>query len=208
MELDPSTINQREMYKLMIGGIVPRPIAWVSTLNREGIRNLAPFSFFNGVSSSPPALSIAFSHTSDRADGRKDTLRNILDTQEFVVNVVNETNVVVMNETATNFPEEVDEFAIAGVTSTPALLVKPPRVAEAPICFECTLHTSVPVGEGPGSATLVIGLIKHIYAHDDVINERGYINIDQLQPIGRLAGHGYCTIGRRFDLTRKTYQPD
>ena len=156
MELDPATLAQRDLYKLMIGCIVPRPVAWVSSQSSNGINNLAPFSFFNGIGANPPAVSIAITHTGDRPTGRKDTLSNILDLGEFVVNVVNESGAAAMNETATNYPADVDEFAAAGLTPTPGQTVRPPRVAESPVSFECSLHTTVPVGEGPGDRKSVV----------------------------------------------------
>lgn len=207
MEIDLSTSDQRDIYKLMIGCIVPRPIAWVATVDRTGNRNLAPFSFFNGIGSNPPALSISINHHTGRASGQKDTLRNILDQREFVVNIVTEATAAAMNETATTYPEGIDEFAVAGLTPAPSLTVRPPRVAESPVSFECSLHTTVPVGEGPGSSTLVIGLIRHIYIRDDVIDERGYIDIHRLEPVGRLAGNSYCYVHETFTLIRKTYPP-
>jgi flavin reductase (DIM6/NTAB) family NADH-FMN oxidoreductase RutF len=204
MELDPATLAQRDLYKLMIGCIVPRPIAWVSSQSSNGINNLAPFSFFNGIGANPPAVSIAITHTDDRPTGRKDTLSNILDLGEFVVNVVNESVAVAMNETATNYPADVDEFAAAGLTPTPSQTVHPPRVAESPVSFECSLHTTVQVGEGPGSATLVVGIIKHIHINDAVITERGHIDVHKFQPIGRLAGNSYCYVHEVFELVRKS----
>lgn len=184
MEIDPTTRNHHDLYKLLIGCIVPRPIAWVSTEDRAGTRNLAPFSFFNGIGSNPPAVSISITHLPSRPSGQKDTLDNILDLGEFVVNIVTEATAVAMNETATTYPAHVDEFAAAGLTPVPSLTVRPPRVAESPVSFECRLHTTVPVGDGPGSGTLVIGIIQHIHIHDNIIDERGYIDIQHLQPIG------------------------
>src|SRR5581483_7500544 len=127
MQLDPRALGERDTYKLLIGCVVPRPIAWVSTIDEQGVRNLAPFSFFNAIGSNPPAISVAISYA-DRADGRKDTLRNIIAVGEFVVNVVDEHLAQAMNITATNYPPEVDEFAAAGLTPAPSVLVRPPRV--------------------------------------------------------------------------------
>ncbi len=205
MEFDPTTLGQRDLYKLIIGCIVPRPIAWVSSQDQAGINNLAPFSFFNGIGSNPPALSISINHTGSHPSGRKDTLRNILDLGEFVVNIVTEATAAAMNETATDYPAEMDEFAIVGLTPAPSRTVRPPRVAESPVSFECTLHTTVPVGTGPGSSTLVIGIIKHIFVRDEVISAGGYIDIHRLQPVGRLAGNSYCYVHEVFDLVRKSY---
>lgn len=207
MEIDPHTMDQRDLYKLLIGCVVPRPIGWVATRNRHGQPNLAPFSFFNAIGSNPPAVSISVSYTAGRAEGRKDTLQNILTTGEFVVNIVDERNAAAMNETATDYPADIDEFAMAGLTAAPGLTVQAPRVAESPVNFECRLHTTVPVGTGPGSGTLVIGIIQHIHLRDDLLNDRGYIDIQRLQPVGRLAGNSYCYVHEIFELVRKSYRP-
>jgi flavin reductase (DIM6/NTAB) family NADH-FMN oxidoreductase RutF len=203
MELDIATLERRDIYKVMTGCIVPRPIAWVSTQDSAGINNLAPFSFFNGISSNPPALCFSIAHNSQRTSGQKDTLHNILEMGEFVVNVVDEATAEAMDATAADFPADVDEFAAVGVTPAPSQSVRPPRVAESPACFECTLHTTVQVGEGSGSSTLVIGIIKHIYVRDDVIGERNYIDNARLKPVGRLAGKSYCYVRDLFEISKK-----
>jgi flavin reductase (DIM6/NTAB) family NADH-FMN oxidoreductase RutF len=206
MQLDPQALGERETYKLLIGCVVPRPIAWVATVDQQGVRNLAPFSFFNAIGSNPPALSVAISYA-DRADGRKDTLRNIVATGEFVVNIVDEDLAQAMNITATNYPPEVDEFATAGLTPAPSVLVRPPRVAESPVSLECRLFTQVPVGAGPGSATLVVGTIALLHVRDDLVDERHRIDITKLRPIGRLAGASYTYVHETFEMARGTYNP-
>jgi len=203
-QLDPQTLGERETYKLLIGCVVPRPIAWVSTLNLAGVRNLAPFSFFNAIGSNPPAVSISVSYV-DGLDQRKDTLRNISDTGEFVVNIVDEDLAQAMNATSANYPPGVDEFEIAGVTAAPCVTVRPARVAGAPVSLECKLFTLVPVGEGPGSATLAIGVIHMIHMRADVINDRHYIDITKLRPIARLAGASYAYVHETFDMVRPIY---
>lgn len=204
MQIDPVVLGERETYKLLIGCVVPRPIAWVSTVDREGVRNLAPFSFFNAIGSNPPAVSISVSFT-DSADQRKDTLRNIEATGEFVVNVVSEDLAQAMNATAVNYPPDVDEFTVAGVTAAPSVHVRAPRVAEAPVSFECRLFTLVPVGSGPGSATLVIGTVALIHARDGIVDERNRVDIHQLRPIARLAGAGYAYVHETFEMSRGRY---
>lgn len=206
MEIDPTTLEQREVYKLIIGCIVPRPIAWVSTRDTEGRYNLAPFSFFNGVGSQPPALTVSINYAAPRPHGRKDTLANILETGEFVVNIVTETTAVAMNETATDYPTDLDEFSQAGLTPVPGHSVRAPRVGESPVSFECGLHSTVQVGEGPGSSTLVIGLIRHIFIADEILGERNHIDVHRLKPIGRLAGNSYCYVHETFEMIRKTYK--
>jgi flavin reductase (DIM6/NTAB) family NADH-FMN oxidoreductase RutF len=203
-QLDPQALGERETYKLLIGCVVPRPIAWVSTVDRSGARNLAPFSFFNAIGSNPPAISVSISYTNS-ADQRKDTLRNIVDTNEFVVNIVDEDLAQVMNVTAANYPPSADEFEAAGVAAMASAAVRAPRVADAPVSLECTLHTLVPVGQGPGSATLVIGVIQLFHVRTDIINERHYIDITKLRPIARLAGSSYAYVHETFDMIRPVY---
>ncbi len=204
MEILLASLDQQNAYKLIVGSIVPRPIAWVSTLSTVGARNLAPFSFFNAIGSNPPAL--VFSTTySPHTDHRKDTLRNILDTKEFVVNIVDEALAPAMNTTATDYPDEIDEFAVAQLEAAPSRLIKPPRVAAAPVSFECSLFTTVPVGEGPGSATLVVGTILVAHVRDDLIDDRYRIDVHKLQPVGRLAGNDYVYVRDVFSLARRRY---
>jgi flavin reductase (DIM6/NTAB) family NADH-FMN oxidoreductase RutF len=202
--LDPQALGERETYKLLIGCVVPRPIAWVSTVDLVGVRNLAPFSFFNAIGSNPPAISISISYV-DSLDQRKDTLRNISDTGEFVVNIVDEDLAQAMNATSASYPPGVDEFEIAGLTAVPSATVYPSRVAGAPVSLECKLFTLVPVGEGPGSATLAIGVVQMIHVRSDIINERRYIDITKLRPIARLAGAGYAYVHETFDMVRPVY---
>ena len=203
-QLDPLTLGERETYKLLIGCVVPRPIAWVSTLDLAGVRNLAPFSFFNAIGSNPPALSISVGYV-DGLDQRKDTLRNISDTGEFVVNIVDEDMAQAMNATAASYPPGIDEFEIAGLTAIPCATVRPARVAGAPVSLECKLFTLVPVGEGPGSATVVIGVIQMMHIRSDIIDERHRVDITKLRPIARLAGAGYAYVHDTFDMVRPVY---
>ena len=203
-QLDPQALGQRETYKLLIGCVVPRPIAWVSTVDLAGVLNLAPFSFFNAIGSNPPALSISVSYV-DVHDQRKDTLRNISDTGEFVVNIVDEDLAQAMNATSASYPPSVDEFEIAGVAALPCATVRPARVAGAPVSLECKLLTLVPVGEGSGSATVVIGVIQMMHIRSDIIDERHRIDIMKLRPIARLAGAGYAYVRETFAMVRPVY---
>lgn len=200
MHIDPATVERRVFYRILTGCIVPRPIAWVSTQDSAGQVNLAPFSFFNGVASNPPSLSVCVSHNSRRATGQKDTLSNMLDTGEFVVNVVDEATAAAMVKTSSDVPPEVNEFEIAGLTPIPSMVVRPPRVGESPASFECVVYTTVQVGEGSGSSTLVVGVIQHMHIRDDVADEQGYIDTLRLKPVGRLAGNDYCLVHETFEL--------
>ncbi|MBI3637634.1 MAG: flavin reductase family protein, partial [Candidatus Rokubacteria bacterium] len=172
MQLDPQTADPAQIYKLLIGCVVPRPIAWVSSIDAQGVRNLAPFSFFMGITGAPPTIAFA---SSPRRDGsgavtRKDTLRNVQAMGEFVVNVVDDDRAEAMNLTSGEYAPEVDEFAVAGLTAAPSVKVKAPRLAEAPINMECRVVQIVPVGNGPSH--LVIGEIVHFHLRDDVYDAR------------------------------------
>ncbi len=205
MEFDPAAMDRRDVYTLMATCIVPRPIAWVATQDKDGINNLAPFSFFNGISSKPPSLSIAVSYNRGREDGYKDTLANILELREFVVSVVTEDTALAMVETAMGHPADVDEFETARLTAMPSKTIRPPRVGESPVSFECELHETMQIGEGPGSSTLVIGIIKHIYVQDNILTAEGAVDVEKLHIIGRVSGSsGYCYIRDTFDLSRSS----
>jgi flavin reductase (DIM6/NTAB) family NADH-FMN oxidoreductase RutF len=206
MIYDPTEHPLLETHKLMIGSIVPRPIAFVSTLSKDGLENLAPFSYFNGICSNPP--SIMFCPARRGYDGKtKDTLNNIRDTEEFAVNIVSEDFAEQMVSTSTDFEPEVNEFEISGLTPEPCQKIAPPKVAEAKISFECKLNQIVPVGnEGPGGGFVVIGTIVLFHIDDDVY-EDGYINLEKLRPIGRLAGNMYTRTTDKLEIIRKI-KPD
>lgn len=200
MEFDPSSMERRDVYKIMASCIIPRPIAWVSTQDKAGINNLAPFSFFNGVSSTPPSLSVSISYNRGRADGRKDTLQNILDVREFVVNIVTDATARAMVESSADHPPDVDEFALTNLTPTECKTVRVPRVAESPVSFECSLYATLQVGEGPGSSTLVIGVVQYFHVRDDLLTEQGDIDMGKVQVVGRSYGNGYCTVRDSYPL--------
>ena len=200
MIVNPSEQDYRDIYKLMVGVIVPRPIAFVSTISPAGIRNLAPFSFFTGISANPPV--ICFSPMIRGADGsRKDTLRNIEAVREFVVNVVSEELAEKMNICSTEFPPDVDEFELSGLTPIASDLVKPPRVRESHINMECRLLQIVDVSAKPLGGSIVLGevLLFHI---DDALFENFKIDPDKLHPIGRMGGPTYTRTTDRFDMVR------
>ena len=201
MTVDPQTARHIDIYKLMIGSIVPRPIALVSTVSHDGIRNLAPFSFFTGISSKPTM--ICFCPGPRPAGGaRKDTLENISRTKEFVVNIVSEEIAEAMNLTAGEYPPDADEFAIAGLTAIPSDLVRPPRVAESHVNMECRLYLSIEFSELPGGGNLVIGEVLRFHV-DDRIVENFKIDPDKLRAVGRMGGPtGYTRTRDRFDMIR------
>jgi len=206
MVIDPREISYKERYKIMIGTVVPRPIAFVSTVSADGIPNLAPFSYFTAIAAEPPTL--CFAPGRRAVDGeRKDTLSNIEATGEFVVNVVTEEIGPAMNATAVDFPPEIDEFEVAKLTPLPSHVVRPPRVKESPVNMECKLHQIVPIGRPQaGGAALVIGEIVMFHVADNLYEE-GRINIHELKPLGRLAGTEYTTLGRIISIERGSNQP-
>lgn len=205
MIIDPGKNEPRNVYRLMTGTIVPRPIAFVSSLSADGIRNLAPFSFFTAVSANPPV--ICFAPMVRGRDVRpKDTLRNIEATREFVVSVVSEEIAAAMNACSADFPPEVDEFGESGLTPIASDLVQPPRVEESPISMECRLLQIVPVSTLPLGGSLVLGEILRFHLRDDLVD--GFsINPDRLHAIGRMGGALYSRTADRFELQRPTWPP-
>ena len=202
MILKPEDLSIKNNYKLIIGSILPRPIALVSTLSDDGVPNLAPFSFFTGLTSKPPMIGFAPALKGKEAN-KKDTLSNIESSGEFVVNIVTEDISEQMNKTAFEFPPDVDEFEIAGFTAIDSEIVKPPRVKESPINLECKLYQVVYIGDGTaGSGAFVIGEIV-AYHIDDALYNDGRIDTALLKPVGRLAGQDYTTLGRCFSMDRK-----
>jgi flavin reductase (DIM6/NTAB) family NADH-FMN oxidoreductase RutF len=205
MEINPDSFPRQSVYKLMIGAIVPRPIGWIATVNKNGQPNLAPFLFFNAVCPKPPTL--LFCPMVRGADGHaKDTLNNIRATGEFVVNIVNEPLAAAMNISSTELPPEINEFAAAGLTTAPSLAVRPPRVAESPIHFECRLNQIVEVGHQPGGGSIVIGTVVHLHIDERVLIGEDKINWEELKPIGRLAGASYCRVSDLFEMVRPPSQ--
>jgi flavin reductase (DIM6/NTAB) family NADH-FMN oxidoreductase RutF len=209
MELDPATLDQRDRYKLLIGGIVPRPIAFVSTISAAGAHNLAPFSFFAGVSSEP--MSLLFCPANTPQGEPKDTLRNILETAAsapgggvgsgFVVNIVSHAIAKPMALCAEPLPHGESEFTFANLTPSPSHKVKPPRVKESLLSFECETMQVIRLAPGtPGGGNIVLGRVVWVNADDRVINDRLHLDPTILDAVGRMGGLGYCTTRDRFDL--------
>jgi flavin reductase (DIM6/NTAB) family NADH-FMN oxidoreductase RutF len=200
MIIDPPEHDYRNIYKLMIGLIVPRPIAFVSSASPDGVLNLAPFSFFTGISANPPV--ICFCPMVRASDGlTKDTLRNIESTREFVVNIVSEDFVEPMNVCSTEFPPDVSEFEKSGLTPIPSDLVKPPRVKESRINLECKLVQIVTVSSKPLGGSIVLGEVLRFHVDDGLIDDFK-IDPDKLRPVGRMGGPTYTRTTDRFDLIR------
>lgn len=203
MKIDPKTFEG--FNRVITGVVVPRPIAFVSTISPEGVLNVAPYSFFNVVSYNPAMVIISSSrHAGDK---RKDTLANIENTGEFVVNIVVDDIAEAMNMTAAEYPAEDSEFDIAGLSPAPSDLVKPPRVAESPVNLECKLNQIIKLGEGSHEHGLVIGEVVLVHVRDDIIDGHR-IDQQRLKPTGRLAGNMYCHTTDVFEMVRPSYQPD
>lgn len=197
MIVDPGSAPPRDVYKLLIGAVAPRPIAFVSTISPEGVHNLAPFSFFNGICAEPPM--VAFSTVF--REPRKDTYRNVQATGEFVVNIVSEEIAEKMNLASGEYPHGVDEFAISGLTAVPSDLVRPPRVKESHVNMECRLARIVDVSERPLGGSLIIGEVVRFHV-DDAIVDNFRIDPDKLRAVGRMGGNEYARTRDRFEMIR------
>ncbi len=202
MNVRPGQLPYSEFYRILISSVAPRPIAWVSTINKEGRPNLAPFSFFNVVSGHPPML--GFSPALRRLEHGhtpKDTLRNIRDTGEFVVSVVTFENTAAMNISSGEYEPDVNEFELAKLATRPSEVVRPPQVAESPVSFECKLNRILDFGSEPPSGSLVIGEIVCVHLRDDVLKD-GRLDPQSLDLVGRMGGTQYSRTTQRFDLAR------
>jgi flavin reductase (DIM6/NTAB) family NADH-FMN oxidoreductase RutF len=197
MVIDPSTLDRRQRYRLLISTVAPRPIAWVSTCNLEGQTNLAPFSFFQALSGTPPLVMLSVG----RREGRpKDTLRNIQDTGEFVINMVDETVAERMNLTSGEYGPDVDEFALTQLTRAPSEVVSVPRVAESPVSMEARLTQIVPLTGSDYS--IIVGEIVRWHITDGLLAPDGLIDIARIRPIARLARDEYTKFGEVFEMIR------
>jgi flavin reductase (DIM6/NTAB) family NADH-FMN oxidoreductase RutF len=198
--LDPAASDPRNVYKLLIGAVVPRPIAFVSTISADGALNLAPFSFFTAASANPPVVCFCPMNRGPSAL-KKDTLRNIEETGEFVLNIVSEGFKEQMNLCSGEYDPDVDEFALSGLTPIASDLVRPPRVAESLINMECRLVQVVCVSPKPLGGSIVLGEVLRFHVDDTVVSNFA-IDPDLLRPIGRMAGSSYTRTTDRFDLER------
>lgn len=202
MQFDPKELEQSAIYKLLTGSVIPRPIGWISTIDEEGINNLAPFSYFNILGDDPPH--VMFSTRRDN-NSNKDTLNNVLANKQFVVNMVTENVVEAMNTTASSVASDIDEFQLAKVTPIPSVLVKPMRVKESPIHFECEMvHHYFLEDHNQGGACVVIGRIVMMHFDDKVLLDDYKINMENYKPVSRLAGSNYSKIGEIFSIKRNS----
>jgi len=199
MFFDPMTLSSKACYKFVIGAIQPRPIAWVSTTAPDGTLNVAPYSFFTAASVDP--LVLMFSPQVPAVGERKDTLNNIRSLPEFVINITNEETMLAMSKSAALLPPDQSEFDYAGLTAAKSETISVPRVAEAPLAFECKLRQIVEIGVNPMGGAVVFGDVTGIYAREDVFVE-GYVVREALKPIGRLAGNNYVRVTDVFEMER------
>ena len=199
MDLELAQLPPLERYKLLIGLVIPRPIAWVSTYSANGVANCAPFSFFNVISEEPPLCILSFNWRSDRE--MKHTLKNIRRTGEFVVNLADEATANAMHLSSTELPEAESEFTKYGLTPVPAMLVKHPRIGEAAASLECRVERRIEFGP---QREMVVGKILLIHARDGIIDPVSKrISEELYRPIGRLFANRYCSTRERFDLPTK-----
>jgi flavin reductase (DIM6/NTAB) family NADH-FMN oxidoreductase RutF len=198
MELDLEGKDAGRAYALLASLVTPRPIAWVTTIDADGVVNAAPFSFFNVLGADPPIVGFC---PGDRDDGTpKDTARNVRLTHEFVVNLVDEPVAEAMNQTAASLPYGQSEITAAGLTTRASSVVRPPRIAESPASLECAEWGTLQIGDN----RLIIGLVKRIHVRDDLFNpETRRIRSENLHLVGRMASpHGYCRTRDRFEMRR------
>lgn len=202
MQIDPADVSPSSLYYTLISTILPRPIAWVGTRSAAGVRNLAPYSFFTGLSANPPTLCFC---AANKPHGRpKDSARNAIETGEFVVNVVPFALAEAMVATSGEYPDDADEFALVGLESVPGVRVAAPRVVGAPVSYECTVHQVVPLAADDGRITahLIIGRIRHVHVDDAVLGDDGRVDPRKLDAIGRMGGAAYCRTTDLFEVAR------
>ncbi|MGO9316848.1 MAG: flavin reductase family protein [Terracidiphilus sp.] len=201
---NPAECQPRQIYKLMTGMIVPRPVALVSTMNREGMANLAPFSFFCGVGSNPPTVLFCPSLRANASTGSvepKDTLRNVEETGEFVINVVSDAIAAAANAASAEVPPEVNEFVLSGLTPIASVAVRPPRVAQSPAQMECKLLQIIYTGHAHASGVIVLGEVLRFHLREDLVDDFR-VDPEGLDAVGRMAGNTWVRTRDRFELIR------
>jgi len=198
--IDVAAANYLDVYHLLVGVVTPRPIAWVTTLDPEGRVNLAPFSFFNAFGANPPV--VVFSPTLRRDGGKKDTLRNLEATGEFVLNAAVESLAEKINLSSKELPYGESEVELTGLTLIPSTKVKPPRLAETPVTMECKVLQIISTGKGPIAGNLVIGEVLVMHIADSVLDDKKRIDPRKLRTIARLGGDYYCRTTDLFEMKR------
>jgi len=205
INIDPKTRSERENYNFLTASIVPRPVAFTTTLSDTGTLNGAPFSYFNIISANPPMISLSIQRVNDIS---KDTARNILATKSFVVHVTDEENVEKINQTAANYPPEISEIKTTGLTVVPSLTVPVPGIREAKIRLECVLEKHLELGEsGKVACDFIIGKVTQFHIDENIYDtEKGHIDSLGIGAVSRLAGSNYAKLGETFVLHRPTFE--
>jgi flavin reductase (DIM6/NTAB) family NADH-FMN oxidoreductase RutF len=199
LSIDPASMSERENYKFLIGSIIPRPIAFVTTVSKDGVLNGAPFSYFNIVSSNPPMISLSIQRTAGR---QKDTARNIIESKEFVIHIVDEHNVEKINQTAASLPPDQSEVNLANLTPVDSVKISVPGVKEAKIRMECSLEHSLELGgSNTSGCDFIIGKVVQFHIENDIY-EKGRIDSKGLAAVSRLAGNHYAKTGEIFEIER------
>ena len=200
MEFNPDNLDTKAIYKLITGSVIPRPIGWISTIDEKGTNNLAPFSYFNAVGEDPPHVMFSTVRTNNI---NKDTLNNVLANKQFVVNLVTEDLLLQMNMTSQAVDSNVDEFELANLTPIPSIKIKPMRVKESKITFECEMvHHYFLENHKNGGACIVIGRIVMMHFDESILLENHKINLETYKPIARLAGSNYAKLGEIISIKR------
>jgi flavin reductase (DIM6/NTAB) family NADH-FMN oxidoreductase RutF len=199
---DPEAMEKTAVYKIMAGCIVPRPIAFITTISGTGVRNAAPFSFFNCISTDPPLVCVSISPVVKTGEP-KDTLANILETKEFVVNIVSSDIAGAQDVCSGTYPPDVDEISLAGLTALESSRVRPPRLHESPVNFECRLVQSLVVENS--TYTLLIGRVVYMHVRQDLLSPQGRIDARRLAAIGRMTGNMYTRTSELFTLAHDTF---
>jgi flavin reductase (DIM6/NTAB) family NADH-FMN oxidoreductase RutF len=200
VQIDPKTAPVPDVYQLLVGVVTPRPIAWVTTLSPAGVVNLAPFSFFNAFGANPPV--VVFSPTLRRDGSKKDTLLNLERLGEFVLNAAVAPLAGQVNLSAKEVPPDESEVALAGLTTTPSVKVRPPRVAESPVHMECVVRQILPVGTGAIAANLVIGEVVVMHVSEAVLDDKGRVDPRKLRTVARLGQDYWCHTSDLFEQKR------
>jgi flavin reductase (DIM6/NTAB) family NADH-FMN oxidoreductase RutF len=200
VQIDVAQAPVLDVYHALVSVVTPRPIAWVTTVDRAGRVNLAPFSFFNAFGANPPV--VVFSPTNRRDGSKKDTLLNIETTGEFVVNAAVAPLAEQVNSSSKELPHGESEVDYVGLHTVPAVKVKAPRLAESPVNLECRLRQIIPVGQGPIAGNLVIGEVLVMHVADRVLDDAGKVDPRKLQTIARLGGDWYCHSTNLFQMKR------
>ncbi|MFA5944692.1 MAG: flavin reductase family protein [Candidatus Thermoplasmatota archaeon] len=202
MDVDPRTRDTRANYHFLTSAVVPRPIAWVTTIDpMTGVLNAAPFSWFQAVCADPPMIMLAIQKRSDGSP--KDTVRNIRASREFVVNVSPKAFAEAMVKSSGEYPPEVSEVEVLGLRTSPSKTVKVPRLADSPVHLECRLHEEIPLGN-QGGTSLLIGEVIHMAADDAVLDSRGNVDPAKLVVVARMGGQEYVDTERFFTMRRPT----